>query len=290
MTVTQAIAERSRQEVAFWKNQLDHAVEEKNALLDRYTALYRHAFELEQYAVQLGSENHELQHVLEQTLSDERRVQVSAAGLRSSFSGLPSSSSPVPPGGNAALVSAIPCCAVLHWLCQGNSRLVEWLLHLCFGDWWYRGGWCGAGAALRGKAMAVCVDAHAMGNAVRACLLIRLTSSEASSCTSISVLSPLGAEYSFCMHVCVLRHVQDARTLTQHLTTTRTALKQADVRIAILEERIMNLQQVRVTERLVRGVHLLRDVGQLWACVSIGNTLYHACKLQVLSCVLRRQR
>jgi hypothetical protein len=45
------------------------------------------------------------------------------------------------------------------------------------------------------------------------------------------------------MHM--LRPVQDARTLTQHLTTTRTALKQADVRIAILEERIMNLQQVR---------------------------------------------
>lgn len=38
--------------------------------------------------------------------------------------------------------------------------------------------------------------------------------------------------------------VQDARTLTQHLTTTRTALKQADVRIAILEERIFTLQQV----------------------------------------------
>lgn len=30
----------------------------------------------------------------------------------------------------------------------------------------------------------------------------------------------------------------------QHLTATRTALKQADVRIAILEERILALQQV----------------------------------------------
>lgn len=37
---------------------------------------------------------------------------------------------------------------------------------------------------------------------------------------------------------------QDARTLQYHLTTTRTALKQADVRIAILEERILSLQQV----------------------------------------------
>jgi hypothetical protein len=127
VTVTQAIAERSRQEVAFWKNQLDHAVEEKNALLDRYTALYRHAFELEQYAVQLGSENHELQHVLEQTLSDERRVQVSAAGLRCSFSGLPSSSSPVPPGGNATLVSAVPCCAC----CADSVRGAVGLWNAC---------------------------------------------------------------------------------------------------------------------------------------------------------------
>lgn len=94
------VAERSRQEVAFWKNQLDHAVEEKNALLDRYTALYRHAYELEQYAVQLGTENNELQHVLEQTLSDERRVQVSAAGLRASLTSL--SSPRAGPGGGAA--------------------------------------------------------------------------------------------------------------------------------------------------------------------------------------------
>jgi hypothetical protein len=49
----------------------------------------------------------------------------------------------------------------------------------------------------------------------------------------------------------LLRDVQDARTLTQHLTTTRTALKQADVRIAILEERIMNLQQVRVLQSVL---------------------------------------
>ena len=92
--------------MSFWKNQLDHAVEEKNALLDRYTALYRHAYELEQYAVQLGNENNELQHVLEQTLQDERRAQVSAAsGLRSSNSG-PGSSSPLPSGGNTAPVSA----------------------------------------------------------------------------------------------------------------------------------------------------------------------------------------
>jgi hypothetical protein len=89
--------------VSFWKNQLDHAVEEKNALLDRYTALYRHAFELEQYATQLGAENNELQHVLEQTLQDERRVQVSAAGLRSSTSGL---NSPVPLGGSSSPVSS----------------------------------------------------------------------------------------------------------------------------------------------------------------------------------------
>lgn len=34
--------------------------------------------------------------------------------------------------------------------------------------------------------------------------------------------------------------------LLQHLTTTRTALKQADVRIAILEERILALTQVCV--------------------------------------------
>jgi len=98
----QAVAERARQEVSFWKNQLDHAVEEKNALLDRYTALYRHAFELEQYAGDLGTENNELRHVLEQTLQDERRVQVSAAGLRSSLTGLPS---PRTSAGSASPVS-----------------------------------------------------------------------------------------------------------------------------------------------------------------------------------------
>lgn len=111
----QTVAERARQEVTFWKNQLDHAVEEKNALLDRYTALYRHAFELEQYAGQLGNENNELRHVLEQTLQDERRVQVSAATagagsgaaggsqLRSSLTGLPSPVSPQ--GSTTPLVS-----------------------------------------------------------------------------------------------------------------------------------------------------------------------------------------
>lgn len=39
--------------------------------------------------------------------------------------------------------------------------------------------------------------------------------------------------------------MQDVRALTQALTTTRAALKQADVRIAILEERILSLQQVQ---------------------------------------------
>jgi hypothetical protein len=85
-------------------------VEEKNALLDRYTALYRHAYELEQYAVQLGTETSELQHVLEQTLSDERRVQVSAAGLRSSLTGL---GSPSPSG--AAQGSTTPVRVSISW-------------------------------------------------------------------------------------------------------------------------------------------------------------------------------
>lgn len=51
------------------------------------------------------------------------------------------------------------------------------------------------------------------------------------------------------MHACV----QDASTLTQHLTTTRTALKQADVRIAILEERIFTLQQVGAGRHCLGG-------------------------------------
>lgn len=90
-TNRQAVADRARQEVQFWKNQLDHAVEEKNALLDRYTALYRHAYELEQYAVQLGNENYELQHVLERTLQDERRAAGGGVGSAGGAGGLRSS-------------------------------------------------------------------------------------------------------------------------------------------------------------------------------------------------------
>jgi hypothetical protein len=72
-------AERARAEVTFWKAELDHAVDEKALLLERYTLLYRHAFDLEQYAIGLGAENTELRHVLERTLQDERSAAVRAA-------------------------------------------------------------------------------------------------------------------------------------------------------------------------------------------------------------------
>jgi hypothetical protein len=39
--------------------------------------------------------------------------------------------------------------------------------------------------------------------------------------------------------------LQDGRSLQHSLTSTRAALKQADVRIAILEDRNLTLQQVR---------------------------------------------
>lgn len=72
----QAAAERARKEVLFWKDQLDHAVNEKNSLLERYTDLYRHSFQLEQAVVSLNTENTELRHVLDRTvgLHDERRA------------------------------------------------------------------------------------------------------------------------------------------------------------------------------------------------------------------------
>lgn len=43
--------------------------------------------------------------------------------------------------------------------------------------------------------------------------------------------------------------LQDGRQLQHNLTSTRAALKQADVRIAILEERNITLQQVTRTAR-----------------------------------------
>lgn len=74
--LVQAAAERARKEVLFWKDQLDHAVNEKKSLLERYTELYRHSFELEQAVVSLNTENTELRHVLDRTvvLHDERKT------------------------------------------------------------------------------------------------------------------------------------------------------------------------------------------------------------------------
>jgi hypothetical protein len=45
--------------------------------------------------------------------------------------------------------------------------------------------------------------------------------------------------------VLLLLLLQDGRSLQHSLTSTRAALKQADVRIAILEDRNLTLQQVR---------------------------------------------
>jgi hypothetical protein len=67
-------------------------------------------------------------------------------------------------------------------------------------------------------------------------------------------------------------HPQEARTLHQQLTSTRTALKQADVRIAILEERILALQQVRTV--LVCGGGQPcgeRGWGSQCVCVCVGG-------------------
>jgi hypothetical protein len=105
--------------VAFWKNELDHAVDEKNALLERYTALYRHAFDLEQYAGQLGSEASELRHVLDATLQDERRVAAAGAGgggsgaigrLSTAGSGSPVPSGGSTPDGRAQLMAHLASC------------------------------------------------------------------------------------------------------------------------------------------------------------------------------------
>lgn len=70
---SQAAADRARKEVLFWKDQLDHAVDEKNALLERYTELYRHTFALEHAVSSLGTENTELRHVLDRTAQHESR-------------------------------------------------------------------------------------------------------------------------------------------------------------------------------------------------------------------------
>jgi hypothetical protein len=65
-----------RREVAFWKAELDHAVEEKKALLSRYTELYHRSYALEDAFAGLSAENCELRHVLAAT---ETRVGGSSA-------------------------------------------------------------------------------------------------------------------------------------------------------------------------------------------------------------------
>lgn len=96
LSTEQAAAERARKEVLFWKDQLDHAVNEKNSLLDRYTELYRHSFQLEQAVVTLNTENTELRHVLDRTvgLHDERRT-VGGPATPTSGSGASGASTPV---------------------------------------------------------------------------------------------------------------------------------------------------------------------------------------------------
>jgi hypothetical protein len=85
----QAAAERARKEVLFWKDQLDHAVNEKKDLLERYTELYMHSYALEHANLTLTNENKELQHVLERTvhLQDERRSYATPATPTSQASG-----------------------------------------------------------------------------------------------------------------------------------------------------------------------------------------------------------
>jgi hypothetical protein len=85
----QAAAERCRKEVLFWKDQLDHAVNEKKDLLERYTELYRHSYSLEHAYTTLASEHTELQHVLDRTvhLQDERRSFATPATPTSQASG-----------------------------------------------------------------------------------------------------------------------------------------------------------------------------------------------------------
>eukprot|EP00878_Enallax_costatus_P017295 GHUV01018163.1.p1 GENE.GHUV01018163.1~~GHUV01018163.1.p1 ORF type:complete len:166 (+),score=54.65 GHUV01018163.1:168-665(+) len=72
----EAAAERARKEVLFWKDQLDHAVDEKTLLLEKYTEVYRKCFQLEHVVVSVNTENTELRHLLDRTvgLNDERRA------------------------------------------------------------------------------------------------------------------------------------------------------------------------------------------------------------------------
>lgn len=51
--------------------------------------------------------------------------------------------------------------------------------------------------------------------------------------------------------------VQDGRQLQHYLANTQAALKQADVRIAILEERNITLQQVGMWSLPLYVIHLL---------------------------------
>jgi hypothetical protein len=85
----QAAAERCRKEVLFWKDQLDHAVNEKKDLLERYTELYRHSYSLEHAYTTLATEHTELQHVLDRTvhMQDERRSYATPATPTSQASG-----------------------------------------------------------------------------------------------------------------------------------------------------------------------------------------------------------
>lgn len=83
LALPQAQAAAAKKEVSFWKDQLDHAVNEKNSLLERYTSLYRHAYKLEHAVGALGAENNELRFVLDRTLQQERRGGGVGAGCAS---------------------------------------------------------------------------------------------------------------------------------------------------------------------------------------------------------------
>lgn len=125
----QAAAERSRKEVLFWKDQLDHAVNEKKDLLERYTELYRHLYALEHANLTLTTENKELAHVLERTvhLQDERRSYAAPATPTSAASG---ASTPVSSGCLQEHSCGLVFCSVQWWCRHSCSRAHRDLL-LC---------------------------------------------------------------------------------------------------------------------------------------------------------------
>ena len=70
----QAAADRARQEVLFWKNELDDTVAEKNSWKTKFYDIYHEMERVRQDTGQLHRDNEELKFILERTMQADLRT------------------------------------------------------------------------------------------------------------------------------------------------------------------------------------------------------------------------